>query len=220
MFRIRYLRWCVSTLTGQYWHGQREVTKRNPPRVRAGRASGAPFAAARRMRRKRGCSPCGAHEAQAAAQLAGPARRHSRRAFASARRMRRKRAAAHPCARTCSLSPASRSAPRRSTGDPIFLRPGFLPGLRGERLVRCARPGSRAERRQRSKLRSAGLWLRFCTPPASPAARTPSKPRQEAPSPPRRAHSPRKSSPRNPPDQGAPLAWAGAPTSTSPLRPI
>ena len=33
-------------------------------------------------------------------------------------------------------------------------------------------------------------------------------------------HSPRKSPPRNPPGQGAPLAWAGAPTSTSPLRPI
>ena len=89
--------------------------------------------------------PCGARALQAAAQLAGPARRHSRRAFASARRMRRKRAAAHPCARTCSLcslSPASRSAARRSTGDPIFLRPGFLPGLRGKVRVRCARPGA------------------------------------------------------------------------------
>jgi hypothetical protein len=82
--------------------------------------------------------PCGAHEAQAAAQLA------------------------RPCARTCSLSPALRSAPRRSRGAPFFLRPGFLPGLQGEISVRCARPGSRAKYWQQSNcfwLLASGFWL-------------------------------------------------------------
>ena len=96
--------------------GQREVTKRKPPRVRAGRASGAPGS----LRCSRSAGRCATRTSLCSDMLA------------------------FPCA-----SLRSSALPR----GPMFLRPGFLPGLQGELLDRFARQESRVKRKQRSKLR-------------------------------------------------------------------
>ncbi len=90
---------CYATARHGTWgenslNGQREVTKRNPPRVRAGRASGAPGT----LRCSRSAGRCATRTSLCSDMLA------------------------FPCA-----SLRSSALPR----GPGFLRPGFLPGIRG-----------------------------------------------------------------------------------------